>query len=76
MTTAWVHDLSPFLIQFTDTFGIRWYGAAYLAGFLIGYYSISRIVKLGHSPLTLPQVGDFMTYLFVGVLLGGRKALH
>ncbi|MEY4487595.1 MAG: hypothetical protein RIQ79_103, partial [Verrucomicrobiota bacterium] len=22
----WVHDLSPFLIRFNDTFGIRYYG--------------------------------------------------
>ncbi len=72
MTSTWVHDLSPFLIQFTESFGLRWYSLAYLAGFAIGYVSISRIVKLGHSPLTLEQVGDFITYLFLGVFLGGR----
>ncbi|MEN9637609.1 MAG: hypothetical protein RL077_6013, partial [Verrucomicrobiota bacterium] len=29
----WVHDLSPFLVRFSDTLGIRYYGLAYLAGF-------------------------------------------
>ena len=31
--THWVHDLSPFLIQFNETLGIRYYGLAYLLGF-------------------------------------------
>lgn len=71
-TSAWVHNWDPFLIQFSGDFGIRWYGLAYLAGFGLGYWSITQIVKKGHSPLKLPQVGDFITYLFLGVLLGGR----
>src|SRR5688572_14192928 len=29
----WVHDLSPFLIRFSENFGIRYYGLAYVLGF-------------------------------------------
>ena len=28
----WTHDLSPFLIQFGDNLGIRYYGLAYMLG--------------------------------------------
>ena len=37
----WIHDLSPFLWQFPEPYanfgpgGIRWYGIAYLMGFLV-----------------------------------------
>lgn len=70
--SAWVHDLNPVLLPIAGQFGIRWYSLAYLAGFAIGYWSILRIVKAGNSPLNEQQVGDFITYLFVGVMVGGR----
>ncbi len=69
---AWVHDLDPFLIQFSETFGIRWYGLAYLSGFLAGYWIISMMTRKGQSPLATPKVGDLITYFVVGVLAGGR----
>jgi hypothetical protein len=35
MTSSyWIHDLSPFLFRFSDTFGIRYYGLAYVIGFV------------------------------------------
>ncbi len=44
---AWVHNLDPFAIQFTETFGLRWYGLAYLAGLAIGYLITLRMTKRG-----------------------------
>ncbi len=32
---AYLHDISPFALQFTETKGIRWYGLSYLAGFIV-----------------------------------------
>lgn len=68
----WVHDLSPFLIQFTDSFGIRYYGLAYLAGFAVAWWILIRYAKGGRTPLNSEQVGDLMTALVLGVLIGGR----
>lgn len=69
---AYVHNLDPFAIQFTETFGIRWYGLAYLAGFVLGYYAILRMVRAGATLFKEDEVADFVTYVAIGVLVGGR----
>src|ERR1700733_4944632 len=69
---AYVHNLSPFAIQFTETFGIRWYGLAYLSGFISGYYVILMLSRRGGTLFKPEQIADFTTYVAIGVLLGGR----
>lgn len=64
--------MSPFAIQFSENFGIRWYGLAYLAGFLLGHYFISLMVKRGTVDLKPEQVSDLITWAAVGTLVGGR----
>jgi phosphatidylglycerol:prolipoprotein diacylglycerol transferase len=68
----WVHDLSPFLIQFSENFGIRYYGLAYLAGFVAAAWLLHRYWKAGRSPFALNAITDLMTYIIVGTLAGGR----
>lgn len=69
---AYVHNLSPFAIQFTEHFGIRWYGLAYLTGFVLGYLAIIWMTKRGVTLFRFEQVADFITYAAIGVLVGGR----
>jgi phosphatidylglycerol:prolipoprotein diacylglycerol transferase len=69
---TWVHDLSPFAIQFTQTFGIRWYGLAYLSGFISGYYALLWIHRRGGTQFKVDEIPDFITYTAIGVLAGGR----
>jgi len=69
---AWVHNLDPFAIQITETFGVRWYGLAYLGGFLGGYYAILLKTRWGQTKFKETQVADFITYAAIGVLAGGR----
>lgn len=68
----WVHDLSPFLIRFSENFGIRYYGLAYLAGFVMAAWLLYRYWRAGRSPFALNTISDLMTYIVVGVLAGGR----
>lgn len=68
----WVHNLSPFLIRFSDNIGIRYYGLAYLAGFLSGAWLLRRYHRAGRSPLNADASTDLILALVVGVLLGGR----
>ena len=72
----WVHDLSPFLIQFTDTIGVRYYGLAYLAGFAAGWYLLKHYTRRGLAELGGERLGDLMTALVIGVLLGGRLGYY
>ena len=37
----WLHDLSPFIIQFSENWGIRWYGFAYVLGFLTASWMLT-----------------------------------
>ncbi len=70
---TYVHDLSPFVVRFGESFGIRWYGLAYVASFLIGYLLYVRLARMGYSDLTPSQVGDFITITALfGVIVGGR----
>ncbi len=67
-----VHDLSPFLIQFTDTIGIRYYGLAYVLGFFGGAWILRRYALKGRTPLAAAAVSDLMIALVIGVFVGGR----
>ncbi len=53
---------------------IRWYALAYLAGILLGWMYIKRLLSLyGENPRpTKEHIDDFMTWAILGVILGGR----
>jgi phosphatidylglycerol:prolipoprotein diacylglycerol transferase len=72
MLAYWVHDLSPFLIRFSGNFGIRWYGLAYLAGFVGAGWLLQRYHRARRSTLDMTAVFDLMTALVAGVIIGGR----
>tara|TARA_B100000900_G_scaffold407027_1_gene419023 strand:+ start:4221 stop:5039 length:819 start_codon:yes stop_codon:yes gene_type:complete len=67
-----VHQPHPFLIQFTETFGIRYYGLAYILGFLVGAWLLSRYYRKGLSPYNSEQQTDLFVALIVAVVVGGR----
>ena len=67
-----VHTLDPFAIQFSPQLGVRWYGVAYASGFLLAWFLLRELARRGRIGLTMPQVGDLMTYLIMGVVIGGR----
>ncbi|MBL9187438.1 MAG: prolipoprotein diacylglyceryl transferase [Opitutaceae bacterium] len=68
----WVHDWSPFLVRFSDNFGIRYYGLAYLMGFAAGVALLWLYWKKGRSPHGPAAISDLITVIIVGVLVGGR----
>jgi phosphatidylglycerol---prolipoprotein diacylglyceryl transferase len=51
---------------------VRWYGLAYLAGFLAGGWVLERLGRDGFVALTRTLVSDLIVWLMVGVLAGGR----
>ncbi len=68
----WEHTPHPFLIRFSENVGIRYYGLAYLAGFIGAGMLLNWYHKRLRSPLDFTAISDLMTYLVAGVLIGGR----
>jgi phosphatidylglycerol:prolipoprotein diacylglycerol transferase len=68
-----LHQFSPFIFEFREGVGLRWYGLAYVAAFLLGYLLYKRLAERGYTDLPPAQVADFITWAAVfGVMLGGR----
>ena len=69
---AWLHNIDPFAIQISGNFGLRWYGLAYLAAFVVGYYFTRRLVAVGHTTLAKTDAMDLVIHVAIGVVFGGR----
>jgi phosphatidylglycerol---prolipoprotein diacylglyceryl transferase len=51
---------------------IRWYALAYITGLLLGWWLVRKLVRRAPVVATEEQVGDFMTWATLGVVIGGR----
>lgn len=69
---AWVHTWDPFLVKFSDNFGIRYYGLAYVMGFVGAAWLMIRYARKGRTRMTEAQVSDLMVGMVLGVVIGGR----
>ncbi len=67
-----VHDFSPFLWQWSGNWGIRYYGLAYMMGFFGAWYGLRVFQRKGWSELKPGEESDLLTWLVLGVLVGGR----
>ena len=45
MFATYVHDLNPVLLRITDAIQLRWYGLAYLAGFVGGFLLLRHLAR-------------------------------
>ena len=63
--------LSPVALDL-GFFTLKWYSLAYLAGILLGYWHLSRMVRAPGSPLAQRHADDLFFYSTLGIILGGR----
>ncbi|MFG0330655.1 MAG: prolipoprotein diacylglyceryl transferase [Phycisphaerales bacterium] len=68
----YLHRLDPFAIQFSESFGVRWYGLAYAAGFLVAYLLGRELARRRLFAVHPDAVGDYLMAGIIGVLAGGR----
>ena len=74
-------DIGPDLFSvelFGMSFALRWYALAYIAGILIGWRMVVAFVRRpalwpgGRAPMRPEQVEELLTWVILGVILGGR----
>ena len=52
---------------------VRWYGLAYLAGFLLGWWYAVHLVRSYPLAVKAEHIDDsFLTWIVIGVIVGGR----
>ena len=67
-----VHPLIDPVIFSFGFLQIRWYGIAYVLGFLIGLHLIKKINNKFSSPLKNKLIDNFFIWSVIGIILGGR----
>ena len=73
MFAYYIDHFSPFIVEFHNGIGLRWYGTAYVLAFLLGYQMLRWFSRHGYAELPEEKVGDFIAATALwGVLLGGR----
>ena len=64
-----INNFDPVAFEILS-FEIRWYSLAYIIGIIMGWaYCKNRLIK---NPHILGLFDDYITYLIIGVILGGR----
>jgi phosphatidylglycerol---prolipoprotein diacylglyceryl transferase len=51
---------------------IRWYSLAYLAGILIGWWYLLKLIARPGAPMARRHADDMVFYATLGIILGGR----
>jgi len=53
-------------------FTLRYYSLAYLAGIIVGYWHMLRMIRLPGAPMAQRHVDDLFFWCTLGIILGGR----
>ena len=74
-------DISPEIVSFElfgRDFALRWYAMGYIVGIALGWQILKYVLRRedlwpgGRAPMRVEQLEDFLTYIIVGVIAGGR----
>ncbi|HCD35480.1 MAG TPA: prolipoprotein diacylglyceryl transferase [Chlorobium sp.] len=73
-TFWWQHlpsQMNPVIFS-VGSFAVRWYGTMYIVAFAIVWLLANYRIRTEKLPFTKPFIGDALTWVMVGVILGGR----
>ncbi len=71
LADAWLHTLDSVVVSLGPV-KIRWYGLAYVLGFVLGAMLIRFLARRGATPIPADRALDVVMWLVAGVLIGGR----
>jgi phosphatidylglycerol:prolipoprotein diacylglycerol transferase len=74
-------QIDPVLVHL-GPLAIRWYALSYIAGLLLGWWYLTRLIRTpslwtganfgGKPPATVDDIGDLVVWTTLGVIIGGR----
>ena len=59
-------------LSISDFFQLKWYSLAYLAGIIIGYWYMTRLIVQPGAPLARRHADDMIFWATLGIIIGGR----
>ena len=69
----YVHDLNPVLFHIAGPLAVRWYGLAYMMGFIAAWWLLKVLARKKYIALPESEAGNFIMAIGLwGVLVGGR----
>jgi len=63
-------NVDPVIYMITDSFPLKYYGALFACGLLLGYYIVRNVYK--KEGLPLDNLDSLLVYVIVGTILGAR----
>ena len=69
---AWLHDVSPYAWRISGDFGVRWYGLAYVLGFIAGYAILRWLAARRATLVPAARAADVIIAGAFGAVIGGR----
>src|SRR5258706_9890752 len=74
-------NIDPVLIHIYGPISIRWYALSYIAGLLLGWAYVLKLLRtpklwagrpfMGKPPATPDDIGDLFVWITLGVIIGG-----
>lgn len=64
-------NISPVTISF-GPLAISWYSLSYVTGIILGWYYALKLAEKKYTPLKKQHIDDFITWVIIGIIIGGR----
>lgn len=68
---VFTHNINPVLLHI-GSLEIRYYGLAYVIGFILGYFILKHLIKEKNIAITGEELDTLIFYIAIGLLLGSR----
>lgn len=65
-------NIDPVILPIGGVLAISWYSLSYVVGILLGFVYCKYLIKRYSLKISIAQFDDFLTYLILGIIFGGR----